>query len=548
MLNYREWCTFELCTLKSGINLGQQNSKPRSSIIHRETFASYRMASVPETVQVAVRIRPLSEQEQARGCQSVVTQPSPDGPRLVARDSEEFTFSEVFGPAASQTEVYERSVRRLVLKLFEGYNVCILAYGQTGSGKTYTIGTSFDGHLTADSGILPRALLDIFKVVNGAATLEPSDESDTSYRVICSFMEIYQENVYDLFSHRNRYERLVGIRESSCGIIVPGLTEVPVSSAEETFRWLVRGSSCRAMAPTSMNKESNRSHTIFTVMVRKRHRTDADEKVTIAKLHFVDLAGSERTKKSHASGDRLRETIQINKALLALGNVISTLASIGAASKSAKTTFVSYRDSKLTRLLQNSLGGNSITLMLACVSPANYNIEETLSTLRYADRALSIRNKPTKITSASSSSGTELERLSMTISQLRSENEKLRRRISSELKASQDFGNGGTLQSRNTKQLIAQNRTLHGQLQSSIETSTRNELRASIAENALGRMEPLLLTDPEPQRFGEEPQSVDELRTRCSEVLLRYRNEVEALHKRPTMSGKVAPLKYLNSV
>ncbi|XP_035794417.1 chromosome-associated kinesin KIF4-like, partial [Anopheles albimanus] len=487
-----------------GINLGQQNSKPRSStIIHRETFASYRMASVPETVQVAVRIRPLSEQEQARGCQSVVSQPSPDGPRLVARGSEEFTFSEVFGPAASQTEVYERSVRSLVLKLFEGYNVCILAYGQTGSGKTYTIGTSFDGQLTADSGILPRALLDIFKVVNGAATLEPSEENGTSYRVICSFMEIYQENVYDLFSHRNRYERLVGIRESSCGIIVPGLTEVPVSSAEETFRWLVRGASCRAMAPTSMNKESNRSHTIFTVMVRKRHRTDEDEKVTIAKLHFVDLAGSERTKKSHASGDRLRETIQINKALLALGNVISTLASIGAApsSKSARTTFVSYRDSKLTRLLQSSLGGNSITLMLACVSPANYNLEETLSTLRYADRALSIRNKPTKITSASSSSGTELERLSLTISQLRNENEKLRRRIATELKAFQDQGgNGGTLQSRNMKQLIAQNRTLHGQLQSTVEASTRNELRASIAENALGRMEPLLLIDPqEPQ-------------------------------------------------
>ncbi|XP_052861202.1 chromosome-associated kinesin KIF4-like [Anopheles cruzii] len=500
------------------------------------------MAAVPETVQVAVRIRPLSVQELERGCQSVVIQPSPDGPRLVARGSEEFIFSDVFGPTATQTEVYERTVRRLVLRLFEGFNVCILAYGQTGSGKTYTIGTSFDGHLNADSGILPRALLDIFKVVNGTST---DDETETSYRVLCSFMEIYQENVYDLFSPRNRYERLVGIRESTTGIIVPGLTEVPVSSTEETFRWLVRGASCRAMAPTSMNKQSNRSHTIFTVIVRKRCRTGGDEKVTISKLHFVDLAGSERTKKSLASGERLRETIQINKALLALGNVISTLASIG--SIQSKKTFVSYRDSKLTRLLQNSLGGNSITLMLACVSPANYNIEETLSTLRYADRALSIRNKPTKAPSANSSC-TETERLTLTVSKLRSENERLRRRISAELRMSQDGSNNGTVQSRNTKQLITQNRSLQGQLQSLIEASTRNELRASIAENAIGRMEPLVMLEPDPLPFSQEPQTAEELRAKCHDVLLRYRSEVEALQKRPTIASKSPVLKYLNSI
>uniref|UniRef100_A0A182QCU8 Kinesin-like protein n=1 Tax=Anopheles farauti TaxID=69004 RepID=A0A182QCU8_9DIPT len=455
-------------------------------------------SSVPDTVQVVVRIRPLSSRELTAGHHNVIVQPNPGEPRLVARGTEEFTFSDVHGPSVSQEEVYDRSVRGLVLKLLEGFNVSILAYGQTGSGKTHTIGTSFDGHLSSRSGILPRALLDIFDAVNAEPTEgNGGDATRTSYRVFCSFMELYQEHVYDLLSPRNRYDRLLGIREDMDGVIVPGLTELAVSSAQEAFGWLMYGANCRATASTSMNKESNRSHTIFMLIIRSRRVRDATsrgEQAMISKLHFVDLAGSERIKKSQASGDRLRESIQINKGLLALGNVISALASSSGASqsKSARSPFVSYRDSKLTRLLQNSLGGNSITLMLACVSPADYNIEETISTLRYADRALAIRNKPSKTPPSQlsqSSSAAEMERLTKTVSQLRTENDQLRRRIATDLKLT-TVGKNGT-----SRQLVTQNRVLHSQLQSSIEESTRNELRASIAENALGRLEPLVVPE-----------------------------------------------------
>ncbi|XP_052890450.1 chromosome-associated kinesin KIF4-like [Anopheles moucheti] len=498
--------------------------------------------SVPDTVQVAVRIRPLSTQELAGGHHNVIVQPNPTEPRLIARGAEEFSFTDVYGPTVPQAEVYDRSVRGIVLKLLQGFNVSILAYGQTGSGKTYTIGTSFDGRLTNQSGILPRALLDIFDAVNAPPD---GDGSSASYRVFCSFMELYQEHVYDLLSHRNRYERLLGIREDAEGVIVPGLTELAVSSAEETFQWLMHGASSRATAPTRMNKESNRSHTIFTVIIRSRRKTNATnaEHVRISKLHFVDLAGSERAKKSRASGDRLRESIQINKGLLALGNVISALASSSGTSpaKSARTTFVSYRDSKLTRLLQNSLGGNSITLMLACVSPADYNIEETISTLRYADRALSIRNKPARTPPAPmshSGSMAEVERLSKTVSELRTENDQLRRRIAAELKPAIDAGLAGG-KNGTGRHLAVQNRLLHGQLQSSIEESTRNELRASIAENALGRLEPLVLQELRAEYdeligTATSPPSGDELRTKCEEILLRYRTEYEALRQRPT--------------
>ncbi|XP_058125518.1 chromosome-associated kinesin KIF4-like [Anopheles ziemanni] len=491
--------------------------------------------AVPDTVQVAVRIRPLSQRELAKGYENVIVQPNPPEPRLIARGQEEFTFTEVFGPEVDQLEVYERSVKAIVLKLLDGFNVSILAYGQTGSGKTYTIGTSFTGsRLTGNVGILPRALLDIFSMVNGEQGKAVTD--GTRYRVCCSFMELYQDHVYDLLSHRQRYERLLGIREDvSGGVFVKGLTELNVSSAEEALRWLGHGAGSRATAPTSMNKESNRSHTIFTVIVRSSAGS-SDERVTISKLHFVDLAGSERAKKSRACGDRLRECIQINKGLLALGNVISALASH--TKNSRNTVYVSYRDSKLTRLLQNSLGGNSITLMLACVSPACYNLEETLSTLRYADRALAIRNKPTKSSpspslESGSSSGTDaLERLTKTVSRLRVENEKLRQRISAELRP-----NFGVTANATGKHLIAQNRLLHGQLKASFEESTRNELRASIAENALGRLEPLVITetiDPALEIPDSEQKSAEELRRKCLEVLLRYRTEYEALRQRPT--------------
>lgn len=258
-------------------------------------------------------------------------------------------------------------------------------YSQTGSGKTHTMGTVFDGNWdTPHVGIIPRALKDIFKAVK-------SMESDYTVSVSCSFLELYQEVLYDLLSEQSRKESVCEIREDGTkGIYINGLSEVPANDENKATNCLVVGGSKRTVGATAMNDVSSRSHAIFIVNI-KASRLDGGGKTT-GKFTLVDLAGSERSKKTKATGTRFKEGVKINQGLLALGNVISALGG----GSSSSNGHISYRDSKLTRLLQDSLGGNSVTLMLACVSPADYNIEETLSTLRYADRAKKIKNKPIK--------------------------------------------------------------------------------------------------------------------------------------------------------
>lgn len=445
------------------------------------------MTSIPETVQVAVRIRPLSHSEHRLGCQSVTEQVDRGEPQICVRSSELFTFTHVFDAGSSQREVYETSVKSIVDKLLEGFNVTILAYGQTGSGKTFTMGTSFEGKYDDGIGIIPRTLNDLFDQIG-------EQSSEFRCAVTCSFVELYQENVYDLLSYRNRFEKMVGIREDASGVIIPGLTEVPVNSADETLRWLIQGASARAVASTSMNKESNRSHTIFTLTVRKIRN---NQLVTISKMHLVDLAGSERSKKTRAVGDRLRESIHINKGLLALGNVIAALGSI----KNTKG-YISYRDSKLTRLLQNSLGGNSITLMIACVSPADYNLEETLSTLRYADRALKIRNKP-MINNGELTARDEIERL-------KAENHELRTTL-------EQFQTAPVIVSKNERsvqKLQEQVRNTNVQLQAANRKLTKLEQRALQAENTLDLI------------FRFLPiESAGDFKQKTNEALHRYRKE-----------------------
>nr|XP_019529200.2 chromosome-associated kinesin KIF4-like [Aedes albopictus] len=463
-------------------------------------MSTHSIASVPETVQVAVRIRPLLPSEIRMGCQTVTEQTDPDEPRICVRSSEQFTFNHVFNPDSCQREVYERSVKSIVEKLLEGFNVTILAYGQTGSGKTYTMGTSFEGKYDDSQGIIPRTMMDLFDKI------EYCEEFQSV--VTCSFVELYQENVYDLLSYRNRFEKMVGIREDATGVIIPGLTEVPVNNAEEALRWMIQGASARAVAPTSMNKDSNRSHTMFTLTVRriKHHQI-----VTMSKLHLVDLAGSERSKKTRAVGDRLRESIQINKGLLALGNVIAALGS----NQNTKG-YISYRDSKLTRLLQNSLGGNSITLMIACVSPADYNVDETLSTLRYADRALRIRNKPT-INGGEISIREEIERL-------KQENQDLRKALDQ----AQSTPTVVSKHDRSFKKLQEQIRTTNSKLQSAVKKSNQLEFRASLAEGALDRICNLLtLTDS------------DKFKQRTDEILGRFRKESLSWNVSDQKSNKV---------
>ncbi|XP_017114150.1 chromosome-associated kinesin KIF4 [Drosophila elegans] len=334
----------------------------------------------PSSVAVALRVRPLVQSELDRGCRIAVER-SPDGsPQVTVNRTESYTYNHVFDSGDSQKDIFESCVEAKMKKFLSGYNVTILAYGQTGSGKTYTMGTAFNGVLDDDVGVIPRAVHNIFLAI---------EEMRQEFRfvVTCSFVELYQEQFYDLFSTQKREKATVDIREVKNRVVMPGLTELEVKSAQEVTEHLMRGSAGRAVAATAMNETSSRSHAIFTLTLEAT-KLDGKQSVTTSRFNLVDLAGSERCSKTLASGDRFKEGVNINKGLLALGNVINALGSNQAAG------YIPYRQSKLTRLLQDSLGGNSITLMIACVSPADYNVAETLSTLRYADRALQIKNKP----------------------------------------------------------------------------------------------------------------------------------------------------------
>ncbi|XP_024081680.1 chromosome-associated kinesin KIF4-like isoform X1 [Cimex lectularius] len=329
-----------------------------------------------DSVKVAVRIRPLVKSETESGCRSCIER-IPNEPQIsIGKASQMFTFNYVFDEFEGQSKVYNCAVKHLIENLFKGYNLTILAYGQTGSGKTYTMGTNYSGDI--ELGVIPRAVYDIFDTIE--------TKTDYSYRVTCSFLELYNESLYDLLTNKPREQSVVDMREQHNGVCIPGLTEVEVHSPAEALSQLQEGSQGRVVGATAMNAQSSRSHAIFTFNIRITNKQNPKEVMT-SKFHLVDLAGSERSKKTGATGDRFKEGVNINKGLMVLGNVISQLCD-------GTNSFINYRDSKLTRLLQDSLGGNSVTLMIACVSPADYNQDESVSTLRYADRAKKIKNKP----------------------------------------------------------------------------------------------------------------------------------------------------------
>ncbi|XP_011173030.1 chromosome-associated kinesin KIF4 isoform X2 [Solenopsis invicta] len=330
-----------------------------------------------DTVRVALRIRPLVESELEKGCQ-VCLEAIPGEPQVrICNTDKAFTYNYVFPSYVGQEDFYNTAVKRLVDNIFQGYNVTILAYGQTGSGKTHSMGTSYTG--VGEKGVIPRVIYDIFEIIKS--------KEDWSFKVTVSFMELYQEQLYDLLSDKQKSQSIVDIREDGKSIKIVGITEKQVTDAQETLECLAQGSMGRVTGATAMNAHSSRSHAIFTLCIRQQKEDDPNT-ATVAKFHLVDLAGSERSKKTQTTGERFKEGVNINKGLLALGNVISQLGD------GASGTYIGYRDSRLTRLLQDSLGGNSMTLMIACVSPADYNLDETLSTLRYADRARKIKNKP----------------------------------------------------------------------------------------------------------------------------------------------------------
>ncbi|KAK8996875.1 hypothetical protein V6N11_020371 [Hibiscus sabdariffa] len=383
----------------------EQDWKLRFALLPMETTG----ASEDCCVKVAVHVRPLIGDEKLQGCKDCVT--VIQGKPQVQIGTHSFTFDHVYGSTGSpSSSMFEECIVPLVSGLFQGYNATVLAYGQTGSGKTYTMGTSLkDG---CQTGIIPQVMNALFSKIE-------SLKHQIEFQLHVSFIEILKEEVRDLLdpTSLNKSDTANGntgkvnvpgkppiqIRESSNGVItLAGSTEVGVSTLKEMSACLEQGSLSRATGSTNMNNQSSRSHAIFTITLEQMHKGNPisgdgspndvmSEEYLCAKLHLVDLAGSERAKRTGSDGMRFKEGVHINKGLLALGNVISAL---GDEKKRKEGVHVPYRDSKLTRLLQDSLGGNSRTVMIACISPADINAEETLNTLKYANRARNIQNKP----------------------------------------------------------------------------------------------------------------------------------------------------------
>ncbi|XP_068194350.1 kinesin-like protein KIF3C isoform X2 [Antennarius striatus] len=337
-----------------------------------------------ESVRVVVRCRPPSRKEEVSGCESILEvdarlgqitirnpKAPPDEPMKV------FTFDSVFGWGSRQSDIYEDAVRPLVESVLRGFNGTIFAYGQTGTGKTHTmIGDSSD----PDSrGVIPNSFQHIFTHI--------SRTQNQKYLVRSSYLEIYQEEIRDLLSKDN--SKNLELKESpDSGVYVKNLSSVVTKNATEIEHVMDIGNRSRSVGFTNVNERSSRSHAIFVITVEcSEVGADGEDHIRVGKLNMVDLAGSERQRNTGAQGKRLREAAKINLSLSALGNVISALVD-------RKSTHVPYRDSKLTRLLQDSLGGNAKTVMIATVGPSHRNFDESLATLRYSSRAKNIKNKP----------------------------------------------------------------------------------------------------------------------------------------------------------
>ncbi|XP_071721316.1 kinesin-like protein KIN-5D [Rutidosis leptorrhynchoides] len=346
-------------------------------------------------VQVVVRCRPMNSDEEKLHTPVVIT--CSENKREVCavqtiankQIDRSFVFDKVFGPKSQQRDLYHSAVSPIVFEVLEGYNCTIFAYGQTGTGKTYTMeggGRKKNGEFPSDAGVIPRAVKQIFDIL---------EAQSAEYSMKVTFLELYNEEITDLlapeevskFPEDKSKKPIALMEDGKGGVLVRGLEEEMVSTADEIYRILEKGSAKRRTAETLMNKQSSRSHSIFSITIHIKERTpEGEEIIRCGKLNLVDLAGSENISRSGAKEGRAREAGEINKSLLTLGRVINTLVE--------RSGHIPYRDSKLTRLLRDSLGGKTKTCIIATISPSIHSMEETLSTLDYAHRAKNIKNKP----------------------------------------------------------------------------------------------------------------------------------------------------------
>ncbi|XP_043277094.1 kinesin-like protein KIF21A isoform X2 [Venturia canescens] len=473
------------------------------------------------SVRVAVRIRPQVARELIDMCR-ICTQVPPGEPQVFLGPDKAFTYDHVFDTGVGQELIYDSCVARLVEGALDGYNATVLAYGQTGSGKTYTMGTGFDVELDDNVvGIIPRAIRHLFDgIADKQERARERAQMAPKFKVTAQFLELYNEDLKDLLEPGGPRGG-ARIHEDTAGNIhLTGVEPRTVTSPEQALEYLRLGALSRTTGSTQMNTQSSRSHAIFTLYIKQQRcirvedpdadvdtsATDATNELETltAKFHFVDLAGSERLKRTGATGDRAKEGISINCGLLALGNVISALGD-----KTKKALHVPYRDSKLTRLLQDSLGGNSQTVMIACVSPSDRDFMETLSTLKYANRARNIKNKVT----------INQDKSSRTIASLRREIQELQLELMEYKQGKRVVGEDGV------NDAWHENQMLNSELQ-----SLRTRVKAlSETVQALTAKNALLLTEKAAGQWVASSGGNDD---QVTSLVLGYVQEIEELRAR----------------
>ena len=373
--------------------------KKKQSVISNQSSSSITQVqnnskSKIERVKVSIRIRPFNEDEKKLDPTSPIEITDQKNNIMTIKrdfDKKNFSFDNIFPMETSQTSIFDTTSKDVVNSVLKGYNGTIFAYGQTGSGKTYTMVGNFENNEI--KGIIPRSFDYIFE--------EIKKDKEHKYNIKISFIQIYLETIQDLLEPTNKEIR---IREDpEQGVYLEGVQWVPVTSTGDCSKIFKIGEKNRVTESTMMNTYSSRSHAILIAKIEKNiilskekilelskesnEKIKAERVMTNSFLYLVDLAGSERVKKSKAVNMRLEEAKKINYSLLILGNCIQSLTE-------SKPTYIPYRDSKLTRLLQESLGGNAKTSLIVTISPSGYNTDETISSLNFALRAMKVQNKP----------------------------------------------------------------------------------------------------------------------------------------------------------
>ena len=378
-------------SLSNNINPNSQNSQdlnygPQSYSYGHQPNLDFDSDTNSENIKVCLRIRPMSLQEKSRNDSSCIEPVS--GEQLILSHKNlrrSYTFNLVFAPESSQEDVFFNcSIDKLIDSALDGYSVTIFAYGQTGSGKTYTImgrDDAINEKILSNnkySGIMPKSINYIWSTVS---------TRQQKFYIKVSFLEIYNEQINDLLNPSNSNLQIRWDQKQ--GFFVEGLLVIECKKPEDIVEIILQGTKNRKKGSHDLNKDSSRSHSILTVYLISEFQSGGESFKKYGKISFVDLAGSERLKETHSKGGMLKETGNINKSLFVLGKVISSLTD-----KKSTNQHIPYRDSKLTMLLMDSIGGTAKTLMIACISPSSVYSDETMSTLNYASRTMNIKNKP----------------------------------------------------------------------------------------------------------------------------------------------------------